>query len=325
MKARITVALILLMIGLGSWHCGVFRSPEPAASQGISTQNQSNDDIEVIWIGHATALIRLGESWVISDPIFSERIGLVYKRYVEPGRTIEELPALDAILLSHPHLDHLDTDSLRKIVARNPRIPIVGSADTLKHLPDDLKANAVRLKTWESTGEGSLRISSVPAHHGNGRWIVDGIWNHKSAAGFVLEEKGHTVYFAGDTGYHSQSFKDIGQRFKIDVAILPVGPAGRPEWVHSLRKSVHASPRDAMRIFDDLQADYMVPVHFGTFFKPRSDEISDIESAIEESGLASSIALLSPGESVVFQRSDHCPPRLICMSLASEVDLLKSL
>ncbi|MBL4632334.1 MAG: MBL fold metallo-hydrolase [Kofleriaceae bacterium] len=313
MKARITVALVLLSIALGSWKCGVFRTPEPVASHLTTTQPQSNDDIEVIWIGHATALIRLGDTWVLSDPVFNERIGLVYKRYVEPGRTIEELPALDAILLSHPHLDHLDADSLRKIVARNPKVPIVGTANTLKHLPDDLKANAVRIKTWENTRVGSLRISSVPAHHGNGRWIVDGIWNHKSAAGFVLEEKGHTVYFAGDTGYHSQSFKDIGQRFKIDVAILPVGPAGRPEWVHSLRKSVHASPKDAMRMFDDLQADYMVPVHFGTFFKPRSEEIADIESAIAESALASNVALLSAGESVVFQRSDHCPPKLSCM------------
>lgn len=313
MRKPSSILLILIAFGLALASCGLFRSPEAANRQHVARPQKSNE-IEVIWVGHATALVRLGEIWVLTDPVFSERVGVVYKRYVKPGRDLQELPKIDAIALSHPHLDHLDSSSLKAIVAANPSIPILGSKDTLKHLPKELRSNAVTLSTWQESQHGSLRVSLVPAHHGNGRWGLDGIWNKHAAAGFVLENKGHTVYFAGDTGYHAKTFKEIGSRFKIDVAILPVGPAGRPDWVHKLRESVHASPSDAFRIFSDLEADYMVPVHFGTFFKKRSEEIADIRNAITKSGKQNQVALMSPGESVAFVRSDYCPPRLSCIA-----------
>lgn len=265
----------LILVG-----CGVGRSPAPAPadSRAITLQSDASS-IDVVWIGHATALIRLGDRWILTDPNFSDRVGLVYERYVAPGLEPEDLPPLAAVLVSHAHLDHLDDRSLRAVPSATA---VIAPPDALSSVPRDRDlGRRIALEEWASTEVDGLTITAVPARHGHGRYYVDALWRPRSAAGYVISYGPHVVYFAGDTGYDSAVARAIRRRFpRVDVALIPVGPADRPGWVHSLRKRVHAGPLEALRLFDAVGAQWMVPIHFGTFFKRTTGEHQAIARAV---------------------------------------------
>ncbi|HUH04224.1 MAG TPA: MBL fold metallo-hydrolase, partial [Kofleriaceae bacterium] len=123
-------ALTWLVVG-----CGLGRSPAPAPvnSREVVAAPQAGS-IDVIWIGHATALIRLGDRWILTDPNFSNRVGVVYERYVEPGLEASDLPPLAAVLVSHAHLDHLDAASLRAVPSA---AAVIAPPDALSSIPRD--------------------------------------------------------------------------------------------------------------------------------------------------------------------------------------------
>src|SRR5204863_2614249 len=195
---------------------------------------------------------------------FSERIAGVLQRQVEPAMAPSELPPLDAILVSHAHFDHLDVPSLRRL----SDAPLLVPPGVPAFLPGNLPQHRViALETWRSWASGDVRITAVPASHGDGRYWVDR-WHRRSHTGWVIEVGERTVYFAGDTGYIAAQARAIGQRFRIDVGLIPVGPAGRAHWLERLRAEVHASPDAALDLFRDTGAQWMVPIHFGTFFQP---------------------------------------------------------
>src|SRR5262249_57441530 len=128
------------------------------------------DDITVSWIGHATLLVGIHGHWVLTDPVFSERLVGVVRRHVEPPLAPSELPPLDAILISHAHFDHLDLPSLRRLGDAPLLVP--PGVPTLLH--DDLPQHrVVALDAWQSWSHGDVRITAVPASHGDGRYSVD--------------------------------------------------------------------------------------------------------------------------------------------------------
>jgi L-ascorbate metabolism protein UlaG (beta-lactamase superfamily) len=292
--ARIAIAACVMTLVIETGACGLGRAPRPAPIDpgDVVADHGPPAGIDVVWIGHATALIRIEDRWFLTDPNFSDRVGLVYERYVEPGMQPDELPPLDAVLVSHAHMDHLDPPSLRRV-----RAPlVVAPPDALRYVPDDAGfADRQPLDRWQSVARDGVTITAVPASHGAGRYYIDAAWAPNSYAGFVIEYRSHTVYFAGDTGYRPELFAEIGRRFDIDVALLPVGPADRPGWVHALREEVHAGPNDALRIFDEVGADWMVPIHFGTFFKRTAGERAAIAGAIHDHPRGDHVALLRIG------------------------------
>jgi L-ascorbate metabolism protein UlaG (beta-lactamase superfamily) len=272
------------------------RPPEIRARPAEEARADPAGSLRVWWIGHATVLVKMGDRWLLTDPVFSRRVGTFVKRHVEPGVAPEALPPVDVAVISHAHADHLDFPSLERLRAQTVLAVPPG---VLTYLPDDLPTRRIAsLGVWESVDLDGMRITAVPAQHSDGRWQIDALWNHRAHTGWVVEYQGMTVFFAGDTGYDAEAFRAIGRRFRIDLALIPVGPVSRLGGNFFMRR-VHVSPREAMRVFADVKAAFMVPIHYGTFFRGSSGEKREVMAAIAESPLRHKVLALEIGESAL--------------------------
>ena len=255
------------------------------------------DAITVSWIGHATLLVGIRGHWFLTDPMFSERLAGVLPRVVGAAIAPSELPPLDAILVSHAHFDHLDFPSLHQL----SDVPLLVPPGIPTFLPADLPQHTVvALDAWQTWTLGDVRITAVPASHGDGRYLVDR-WHTRSHTGWVIEVGERTVYFAGDTGYVADQARELRRRFHIDVDLVPVGPAGRAGWLERLRADVHANPDAALDLFRDTGAQWMVPIHFGTFFQPAGRELPLVEAAVARHHLERWVRVLAIGETTTFR------------------------
>lgn len=207
------------------------------------------------WIGHASFLLQMAERGILIDPVMSRRLG-VYPRYTPPGLDPEQLPRIEALLITHNHYDHLDVPTLRRL----PKdlwvgVPL-GLGDMLRQLGF---RDVHELDWWQSLRTDRLRITLVPARHWSRRGLFD--INRSLWGGWVVEGAGHTVYDAGDSAYY-EVFAEIGRRFPdIGLAMMPVG-AYDPGW---FMEHHHMTPEQAGQAFLDLGANYFVPMHWGTF------------------------------------------------------------
>ncbi len=301
MRRRFTTVLGLVLLLALVAACGLLSHtrppPQRATPRTLGAFDPTSESISVTWVGHATVLVRLRDRWVLTDPVFGARIAWIYPRQVAAGLAISDLPPLDAVVISHAHFDHLDLPSLHRLGA----VPvIVVPSGAAKFLDDDLPARTIApLSTWETWTHDGLTITAVPALHGHGRYLVDR-WNHDSFAGYVIQYEGMTVYFAGDTGYSPGQAAELDRRFDIDVALIPVGPAGRARWIERWRRDVHTTPEDALALFDASGAQWMVPIHYGTFFQPAGRERPIVERAVARHGRARWVRVLDVGETTEF-------------------------
>ncbi len=224
--------------------------------------------VRITHVNHSTFLIQVDGVNIITDPVWSERVSPFTfagpKRMRPPGINFDDLPKIDLVLLSHNHYDHLDITTLKKIHDKyNPKyiVPLgVGGYLNSKNI------SAVQeLDWWQTTAFGTgFTIEAVPAQHFSGRGTLDRdrtLW-----CGFAIHGAHGNVYFAGDTGYNPKTFKEIGERTKPTLAILPIG-AYKPEWFMS---PIHCSPDEAVQIFKDLGSPQSIASHFGTF--PLADD-----------------------------------------------------
>lgn len=249
----------------------------------------------IIPIGHSTVLTQLDGLNIITDPIFSNRILWFSKRYVEPGIPFEKLPKIDAIVISHEHYDHFDKTTLKKF---DKNISIIVSMG-LKNKVADLGFQDIReIGWWEYTKIKSTKITAVPVKH---------FLSHASS--YVIKGS-KTVYFAGDTGLNGY-FGEIGRKFNIDVALLPMGAyrpylSFIPAFSSSMRKT-HMSPEDIPVAQNQLKARVVVPIHWGVFkitAEPIEEPRQKMEEIIKQQNLDSetsgeqsrTIKILAPGE-----------------------------
>ncbi|MGF9965902.1 MBL fold metallo-hydrolase [Bacillus rhizoplanae] len=221
----------------------------------------NEDKTTVTWIGHSTFLIQTSGLNILTDPVWSKKVKIV-PRLTDPGLILEELPPIDVVLISHGHYDHLDFPTLRQL-----------KSDVLYLVPSGLKKLFLRKKFfhveeynwWEHTVIDNVHLHFVPAQHWMRRSLFD--MNSSHWGGWIIENKTteETIYFCGDSGYF-RGFKEIGERFTIDIALMPIG-AYKPEW---FMKISHISPEEAVQAFLDIKAKHFIPMHYGTF--PLADE-----------------------------------------------------
>jgi len=247
--------------------------------------------LAVTYVGHATALLELAGRFFLTDPVFGDRIPAV-KREAEPGLDLAALPALSAVLVSHAHYDHMDLPTLGRLP---PEAPILLPAGT-RGLVRSLGARrVVEMRTWKGWELPGARITAVPANHYGGRILLDSF--RRPALGYVIESGGNAVYFAGDTG-PANRFEEIGGRFRLDLALLPIG-AYRPRWI--MRWS-HQNPSEALDAFQSLAADFMIPIHWGTFrlsAEPMDEPVRWLRRAAAERGVSERVIVLEPGQTWV--------------------------
>jgi len=238
----------------------------------------------ITYVGHATMLIELGGSSVLTDPLLRDRIGHV-SRIAPP---VPELPEPGAILLSHAHRDHLDLPSLRRL---GISAPVYGPPAVVSVLAKEGR-KATTMKPGDRVRVGAIEVTAVPAVH-DGRRVPVGV--AEEAIGFVLEAGGVRVYFAGDTDLFD-GMRDLSPG--LDVALLPVwgwGPKVGPG---------HLDPERAARAAGLLEPRLAIPVHWGTYASPRvwwredpGLPARDFERHVAEHAPGVAVTILAPGDS----------------------------
>jgi L-ascorbate metabolism protein UlaG (beta-lactamase superfamily) len=219
----------------------------------------SSSGLHAAWIGHSTVLIRLDGFTILTDPVFSTRIGIGVgpvtigmKRLVYPAVSLAELPVPDLILLSHAHMDHFDLPSLRKLEnGKTTVVTATGTSDLLR-----LKLyRAVRELRWgESCQVGPARIRAFEVKHWGARMRTD---VHRGYNGYLVEAGSYRVVFGGDTAY-TDSFLQLRSSKPVDLAIMPIG--AYDPWIR-----VHCNPEQALTMANHAHANFVLPVHHQTF------------------------------------------------------------
>jgi N-acyl-phosphatidylethanolamine-hydrolysing phospholipase D len=239
------------------------------------------------WIGHSTFLVQAGGFNVLTDPHFTPRASPFQfagpERFTPPGLSLANLPALDAVLISHDHYDHLDEGSVRWLAQHHPKAVFFVPLGLRGWMQKRHAKNVVELDWWQRHDGHGFSVTAVPAQHFSGRGPHDR--NRTLWCGFVFEAAGKKVYFAGDTGY-SKDFADIGKRLgPIDLALLPIG-AYDPRW---FMKAMHVNPEEAVKIHRDIGSRQSVAMHWGTFRlteEPADEPPQALARALAEAGVA---------------------------------------
>jgi L-ascorbate metabolism protein UlaG (beta-lactamase superfamily) len=265
----------------------------PRTGQSYQPRLASNGELGLTFIGHASFLLQMGGQNVIIDPNFARWL-FVLKRLRQPGVRLTDLPPIDLVLVTHAHFDHLHRPSLRAIVRQTTRRKGQAPAIVVPHHVFDLVSDlgfrdVVELEWWNSFKHRGLTVTHVPSRHWGARIIKD---SHRGYGGYVLRDAKHSVYHAGDTAYFS-GFREIGERLSPELALLPIGAYNPPTF-----RNVHADPADATRAFLDLNARWMVPMHYGTFrlsHEPMEEPLQLLEKEAKAAGIEDRVVVLEEG------------------------------
>ena len=208
------------------------------------------------WLGHASFLGSLGGRRFLIDPVFSAHAGWLYRRYLPPPLTIDQLPDITAVLVTHNHYDHLDAGFYRSL---GDEVTVVAPLGMSRWMRQRGCTRVIELQWWQQAEVGGLLITLVPACHWSRRGVFD--TNRVLWGGYVVEGGGRSVYHSGDSAWF-EGFGEIGRRFpELDAAMLPIG-GYQPAW---FMEHFHLNPEQAGRAFLELGARRLVPMHWGTF------------------------------------------------------------
>ena len=247
------------------------------------------------FIGHSSFLVQMKGLGVLIDPVFATRL-ILLRRQRRPGVRVKDLPVIDAVLLTHAHMDHLNRPSLRAVVKEMRRrgrpAPVAVVPNGVEDLVADLGfSRVVELRWWESAAVEGLKVTATPARHWGARMFKD---THRGFGGYVLEAEGmETVYHSGDTAYFG-GFTEIGLRLAPKIALLPIGAYSPDSY-----RSVHTSPEEALQGFVDLGAETMVPMHYNTFRlgrEPMDEPLTRLQMAAARAGVLGRVRALAEGE-----------------------------
>lgn len=230
------------------------------------------------WLGHSTVLLRVGGTTILTDPVFSRRIGVKIgpvtigpERLVAPAMAIKDVPRPDLILLSHAHFDHFDLPSLRALEG-------VGSTVVTAAKTGDLlrsqKYGAVHELGWgERVQVGPVALRAFRVNHWGARMLRD---TYRGYNGYEIEVGGRRILFGGDTAV-TDAFRTLRSSRPWELAIMPIG-AYNP-WINA-----HCTPEQALRMADDAGAEFILPVHHQTFMLSREPGLEPIERLVSATG-----------------------------------------
>ena len=212
-------------------------------------------DLAAAWIGHATVLLRLGGLNILTDPVFSSRIGIGLglitgglRRFFAPAVAIRELPPIDLVLVSHAHFDHLDRPSLVRLPKRTPVITAHHTHDLIR----DLGFRRVTELQWgEQVEIGGITVTACKVAHWGARTFYD---RHRGFNAYLLDAGKRRVLYGGDTAYH-EGFRSLPG---VDLAIMGIG-------AYDPYVAAHATPEQAWQMAGHLRADFVLPMHHSTF------------------------------------------------------------
>jgi N-acyl-phosphatidylethanolamine-hydrolysing phospholipase D len=285
-----------------------FSSPEEVPNK-IKNPFNENARLSALWIGHATVLLQMDDKIIITDPFLTETVGELGRRVVEPGIELENIPRCDLILISHSHFDHLSYGSLEYLEQKSKGAPLVFPRGLENYLPL-LDFDLIRLDNDNGYEHGisgdekiinGINVISIYAQHWGGRYGLDGyVWGDNAYTGYIIQYNGLSVYFAGDTGYDSLKYKQIGEKYSLDLAIIPIGPCAD---CNGCGTRNHVFPPDAVMIFNDIKAKWMLPIHYGTLYFAQADPMVPLVSLnkiIKSENLEEKIIPLKIGEQKVY-------------------------
>ncbi|WP_239027788.1 MBL fold metallo-hydrolase [Geomonas subterranea] len=215
----------------------------------------------VFRIGHSTVLLKLQDAFWLTDPMFSDRASPVQwagpQRFHQAPISIEELPPIKGVIISHDHYDHLDRDSIVKLAAKTEHFLVpagVGDIITGWGVP---AAKVRQLNWWQSAQVEEVRLVATPCSHFSGRGLFNK--NQTLQNSWTILAPGFRVFFSGDSGYF-QGFKRIGEQYgPFDLTLLEAG-AYNVNW-----SGVHMMPQETVQAHMDLKGKRMLPIHNGTF------------------------------------------------------------
>jgi L-ascorbate metabolism protein UlaG (beta-lactamase superfamily) len=230
------------------------------------------------WLGHTTVLIKVDGTTILTDPVFSDRVGIKLglvtvglKRLVKPAMAQRQLPKIDLILLSHAHMDHFDLPSLRSLESRGTHV--VTAANTSDLLRTGRYGSVKELRWNERTRVGDVGLRAFEVRHWGARMRTD---THRGYNGYAIESGRYRILFAGDTA-QTTLFRDVRGAKPFDLALMPVG-AYNP-WIHA-----HCTPEQAWQMANDAGAEFILPVHHQTFRLSREPLLEPIERVYGAAG-----------------------------------------
>ena len=260
----------------------IISNDDPIETPTLKPDPLSWDDstITAAWIGHSTVLINFFGTRIITDPVLYDRVGLDFaglftlgpKRLVHSPLTPEELGSIDLILVSHAHMDHLDTATLRTFSRSTPIVMARNTTDLL----DGRGFDSVYELDWgQWTQVGDTRIEALEVKHFGWRypWERDrsrGYEEGRSYNAYLVSKRGQSILFAGDTAYH-EKFRKLAQRTTpIILAVMPIG--AYDPWIQN-----HATPEQALAMANHMGARYILPVHWRTFVQSEEPTLEPME------------------------------------------------
>ncbi len=251
----------------------------------------ANDDY-ITWIGHATFLIKLGNTIIITDPYFSENAGPFTfgpKRYINPSIELNDLPKINLLLLTHNHYDHLDYKTIKDFPYKNARV--LAPLKLGKYFNSNGFDDVNEMDWYDEIKIDDITITFLPAVHWSKRTLFD---KNKTLWGsFFIEYKGIKLFFSCDTGY-GNIFRKLGEQFgPMDITFINIGAYNfRPMFEKS---TYHATPEEALRIGQDLNSRKVLGMHWGTVLLSLGDPFEPpirFKKAAKEYGFAENDAII---------------------------------
>lgn len=255
--------------------------------------------MRITYVGHATLLIEIAGARLLTDPNFEGSLGGFLPRVTPPGIALQNLPQLDAVLLTHAHADHLSFDALDELPSS---VPVYAPPVIAKWLAGRGYKHVQPLPANETVRIGALHIHAAAARHKGNRYGYD---RRRAATNmYLLETTEESCFFAGDTGLGDTTHLLVERLLwlrerELDVALLPIGYA--PWWKRESFRAGHLTSEDALELFARLRARHLIPYHWGTFRHVTAgahDAINRFRALVPVHPRGGDVRILEPGEAL---------------------------